>query len=191
MAGKNYSGSMRNPIQSTTTCVLLFSAMSLQAQTKAAPSQSPPSTKVEIHATLSQLMKGIVYPASNVVFAAQNHDPAEVKPGPNPAMATDLLMSTYGQWQAIENSALAIVEASNLMILSGRKCSNGVDVPIHNADWVKFIRELREGGLAAYKAAQSKSQDGILMAAEPLTNACSHCHDKYREKPTLAQRCRP
>jgi hypothetical protein len=184
---------MRKLIPITTAAVLVFCGQAGNAQTKSAPAAKaqPVAPRVEIHATLSQLMKGIVYPSSNVVFAAQNHDPAEMKPGQNPAMSTDLLLSTYGQWQAVENSALAIVEASNLMILPGRKCSNGVAVPIQSADWAKFVHELREGGMEAYKAAQAKSQDGILMAAEPLTNACSHCHDKYREKPTLAERCKP
>jgi cytochrome c556 len=44
--------------------------------------------------------------------------------------------------------------------------------------------------MTAYKAAQSKDQDKILDAAEVMTNACSNCHDKYREKPTEADRCK-
>ncbi len=90
----------------------------------------------------------------------------------------------------MENSALAIVEVANLLTLPGRKCSNGRDVPVRNADWSKFVQQLRAAGLEAYKAAQSKNTDNILMAAEPLTMACSSCHDKYREKPDLADRCK-
>ena len=63
----------------------------------AAPSQHPV-------ANLSQLMKGILYPASNVIFAAQSTNPADVKPAADPAMATNPLASTYGKWQAVENS---------------------------------------------------------------------------------------
>jgi cytochrome c556 len=44
--------------------------------------------------------------------------------------------------------------------------------------------------MAAYKAAQSKNQDNVLMAADTLTTACMNCHDKYREKPGgVADRC--
>jgi hypothetical protein len=44
--------------------------------------------------------------------------------------------------------------------------------------------------MAAYKAAQSKNQDNVLMAADTLTTACMNRHDKYREKPGgIADRC--
>lgn len=155
-----------------------------------APSRNTPAPRMEVHATLAQLMRGILYPASNVIFAAQSDDPAKIKPAANPSMSPDLLTSTYGQWQAVENSALAITEAANLLSLPGRKCSNGVDVPLRNADWTKFVQELRAAGLQVYKAAQAKSQDDIVAAADPLTTACSNCHEKYREKSNLAERCK-
>jgi hypothetical protein len=156
----------------------------------AAPARGAAPLKTEVHATLAQLMRGMFYPSSNVVFAAQSDDPAAIKPAQNPSASPNLLTSTYGQWQAVENAALAIVEGANLLILPGRKCSNGLDVPIRNADWGKFVQELRDAGMAAYKAAQSKNQDNIVTAADPLTTACSNCHEKYREKPNLAERCK-
>jgi hypothetical protein len=140
-------------------------------------------------ANLSQLMKGVIYPASNVIFAAQSTNPKDVKPASDPSLATDPLASTYGQWQAVENSALALYEAANLLTIPGRKCSNGKPVPLQNADWTKFVQGLRDAGTAVYKAAQSKDQDKIVDAADVMTTACSNCHDKYREKPNLAARC--
>ena len=44
--------------------------------------------------------------------------------------------------------------------------------------------------MVAYKAAQAKDQEKIVDAADVMTTACSNCHDKYREKPTLADRCK-
>ena len=151
--------------------------------TAAAPSPHPV-------ANLSQLMKGILYPASNVIFAAQSTNPADVKPAADPAMATNPLASTYGQWQAVENSALAIVEAANLLTITGRKCSSGVDVPLKNPDWPKLVQGLRDAGMKVYKAAQAKSQDDIVATAGDLTEACDTCHGKYREKPSIAERCK-
>ena len=135
-------------------------------------------------------MKGILFPNSNVIFFAQSEDPAKVPPAKDPALATDPLQDAYGKWQAVENSALALAEAANLLTIPGRKCSNGVPVPMGNADWPKFVQGLREAGRKAYKAAQSKDMDKILDAADTMTTACSNCHDKYREKPTLAERCK-
>jgi hypothetical protein len=141
-------------------------------------------------ANLSQLMKGILYPSSNVIFAAQTENPADVKPAADPAMATNPLASAYGKWQAVENSALAIVEAANLLTIPGRKCSNGLNVPFRNADWPKLVQNLRDAGMTVYKAAQSKNQDNIVAAAGDLTEACDSCHGKYREKPNVADRCK-
>jgi hypothetical protein len=144
----------------------------------------------QVKANLAQLMRGTLYPASNVIFAAQGDDPGKVKQAKDPGTALNLLESSYGQWTAVENSGLAISEVANLLMLPGRKCSNGLPVPLQNADWPKFVQGLRDAGMAAYKAAQSKNQDNILMAADTMTTACANCHDKYREKPTLAERCK-
>jgi cytochrome c556 len=140
-------------------------------------------------ANLGQLMKGTLYPESNVVFAAQDDNPADVPRAKDPNMATDLLKSSYGKWEAVENSALAIAEVANLLSAPGRKCANGVDVPVQNADWAKFVQQMRDAGMAAYAAAQAKNQDKIIDATDLLTKACQNCHFRYREK-RAAERCK-
>jgi cytochrome c556 len=52
------------------------------------------------------------------------------------------------------------------------------------------VQGLRDAGTTAYKAAQSKNTDNILTAADAITEACANCHNKYREKPNLADRCK-
>jgi hypothetical protein len=153
---------------------------------RAAPAAATAARPV---ATLAQLMKGILYPNANVIFFVQDKDPAKIKPAPDPSLSPDPLASTYGGWEAVENSGLALYEAANLLMEPGRKCSNGKAVPITNADWPKLVQGLRDAGLAVQKAAQAKNQDQILDVADKMTTACSNCHDKYREKPTIAARC--
>src|SRR5215472_1653687 len=123
------------------------------------PAQSP--TALPVPANLNQLMRGTLYPASNVVFAVQDVNPADVPRAKDPNMATDPLTSIFGKWEAVQNSALAIAEVANLLTLPGRKCANGLDVPLKNADWDKFVEELRGAGMTAYAAAQAKNQDKI------------------------------
>jgi hypothetical protein len=176
------------------TALIAVSAASLQAQT-ASKSPTPAPAKpaaTQVQANLLQLMRGILYPASNVIFAAQSDNPADMKiaPGKDPALATDPLVSTYGGWQAVENASLALAEAANLLMIPGRKCANGLPVPMNNPDWPKFVQGLRDAGMKAYAAAQSKNQDKILDAADTMTTACANCHDKWREKPTMADRCK-
>jgi hypothetical protein len=135
-------------------------------------------------------MKGILFPSSNVIFAAQGDDPSKVKPADDPSTATDPLASSYGGWQAVENAGLSLTEAANLLTVPGRRCSNGRLAPVQNADWIRFVQGLREAGLTAYRAAQSRNQDRILEAADAVTTACGNCHERYREKPTgPADRC--
>lgn len=158
-----------------TLLALLVASVMSQAQ--------PPST-------LGQLMKGTLYPESNVVFAAQDTNPADVPHAKDPSMATDPLTSQYGKWEAVENNALAIAEVANLLALPGRKCSNGLDVPVANPDWAKFVQQLRDAGMAAYAAAQTKNQDKMTDVADVMTTACKNCHDSYRDRRKTADRCK-
>jgi hypothetical protein len=181
-------------IRTTLLSLTLLGVCHAQSQAPAAPKAvkagAAAAMKPEITANLRQLMRGILFPNSNVIFFAQEDDPAKVPPAKDPSLAPSPLASTYGGWTAVENSALAISEAANLLILPGRKCGNGLPVPINNPDWPKFVQGLRDASLEAYKAAQSKNMDNIVNAAGDLSTACSNCHDKWREKPTLADRCK-
>ena len=72
--------------------------------------QAPAAPAPQIHGSLLQVMRGILFPNANVIFYAQDKDPSKVKPAPDPALATDSLASAYGGWTAIENSGLALAE---------------------------------------------------------------------------------
>lgn len=136
-------------------------------------------------ADLNQLMRGLFFPNSNVVFATQRQDPTEIKRAPEPSAATDPLMSVFGGWDAVENSALTLIDGSDLLMTPGRTCSNGKAVPINAPDWEKMVDQLREAGRVAYKAAQSKNIDRMFEASDVLNVACANCHNKYRR----ATRC--
>jgi hypothetical protein len=146
---------------------------------------------LQVQSDMRQLMRGILYPAANVVFSVQITNPADIKPprGEDPSMAPNPLVSTFGGWQAVENAALALAESTNLLLIPGRTCANGVTAPVSNPDWLRFVQELRDASLKAYKTAQAKNQDGMVDLAETLSNACAGCHRKWREKPA-ADRCK-
>ena len=152
----------------------------------AAPAPARPAAYKPEAPNLAQLMRGILFPNSNIIFDAQNDDPTDPKKDVNTKYS-----GVYGGWQNVENASLAISEAANLLMIPGRKCSNGKPVPLARADWPKFVQGLRDAGQAAYKAAQTKNMDNIVDAAGTVTEACSNCHDVYREKPNLSLRCTP
>ena len=170
----------------TLSLLLAVCGLSLIAQT------SSTNAPQQVHADLNQLMRGVLYPAANVVFFAQADNPGDVKfiPGHDPGMSTDPLTSTFGGWVAVENAALALAESANLLSIPERRCSNGAPVPTKDPAWVMFVQEVRDASMKAYKAAQAKDQDKMIELSETLSTACAGCHRKWRDRRTPDNRCR-
>jgi len=153
---------------------------------------APPAPAAQPYASLAQVMRGIPFPNSNIIFDTQTTDPgAAKKPGEAGAGASAQYNAVYGGWQAVENAALAISETANLITIPGRLCENGRPVPLDRDDYKKFAAGLAEAGKAAYKAAQSKNIDNMVEASGTVSDACSACHEIYREKPDNKDRCTP
>ena len=148
----------------------------------ATPAAGAAPARYRTHGNLNQVMRGILFPNSNVVFAAQNEEFASLKQDKDPSLATDPLRGVYNSWTAVEDSGYALAEAANLLMIPGRVCSNGKPAPVGNADWAKFAAGLRDAGMEAVKAAKAKNQDAMLDVSDKMTTACSACHDVYREK---------
>jgi hypothetical protein len=163
------------------------------AKPAAAKPAAAPAARYRTHGNLNQVMRGILFPNSNVVFAAQNEDFAKIVQDKDPSLATDPLKSVYNSWTAVEDSGYALAEAANLLMIPGRVCSNGKPAPVANPDWAKFVAGLRDAGMEAVKAAKAKNQEAIVDVADKMTSACAACHDVYREKTDkqggLAARC--
>jgi mono/diheme cytochrome c family protein len=141
-------------------------------------------------ANLAQVMRGILFPSSNLIFNVQSRDPAAPLPQRPPSQVTagafpwaDWGAGIYSGWEVVDYAALALAESAPLMLTPGRRCENGRPVPVQEADWVKFTVELAEAGKAAYRASQSRSQDAVSEVTDQVATACSHCHEAYRDKP--------
>jgi mono/diheme cytochrome c family protein len=141
-------------------------------------------------ANLAQVMRGILFPSSNLIFNVQSRDPAAPLPQRPPSQVTagacpwaDWGAGIYTGWELVDYAALALAESAPLMLTPGRRCENGRPVPVQDADWVKFTVELADAGKAAYKASQSRHQDAVSEVTDQVATACSHCHEAYRDKP--------
>lgn len=156
-----------------------------------------PAPAAEIEGNLNQVMRGILYPNSNIIFDSQDRDPGATPDPKDLAAAAHPFAGTYGGWEAVENASLALAESANLVALPGRSCANGKPVPLTDPTYQKGVAGLREVSAASYKAAQAKNQDAMLDVADKLTQACSTCHDAYRDividgKPAgIEARCNP
>jgi len=138
---------------------------------------------------LAQVMRGVLFPSSNLIFNVQSWDPATLKPPPAGSAGNagfswvDWGAGIYKGWELVDYAAVALAESAPLMLTPGRRCENGRPVPIERPDWIRFSVELAEAGRAAYKASQSRNQDMVSDVTEQVSNACLHCHEVYRDKP--------
>lgn len=164
------------------TCSLVVALMFLAA---VATAQAPAAAFNKPVGSLAQVMRGILFPNSNILFDVQSTDPgAPKKPteGAAGAGASSTFANIYTGWQVVENAAIALSEAANLIAIPGRLCENGRPVPLKNADFRKFIDGLRTASAAMYKAAQTKNQETASDATNEVAGACENCHSVYREK---------
>jgi len=143
---------------------------------------------------LAQVMRGILFPSSNLIFNVQTHDPNEVKPAAGAAGSAggfswvDWGAGIYKPWELVDYAAVALAESAPLMLTPGRRCENGKPVPVDQPDWIKFTEELAEAGRVAYKASQTRNQDAVSDATNQLADACLHCHAVYRDNPATRGR---
>jgi mono/diheme cytochrome c family protein len=144
---------------------------------------------------LNQVMRGILFPSSNLIFDAQIADPSARKvagaatPG---ATLTDRFAGLYSGWSLVDYAAVALAESASLLMIPGRRCENGKPVPVARPDWKKFSEELAVAGRAAYKASQSRNQDAVIEATNQVADSCLNCHTVYRDGPGgAASRCLP
>lgn len=137
---------------------------------------------------MAQVMRGILFPSSNLLFNVQNQDPGEQKPGWSPGGPTafswvDWGAGIYSGWELVDYAAIALAESTPLLLLPGRRCENGKPVPVERADWIQYTAGLAEAGKAAYRASQSRNRDAVIEVTNQIADACLQCHDAYRDKP--------
>jgi cytochrome c556 len=116
-------------------------------------------------ASVKQIMKGIVGPAATVVFDA-------VSTTVSSKGVEEKAPQTDAEWETVGNSAAALIESGNLMLMDGRA--------VDKEDWVKMSRALVDAGKATLRATQAKSSEGVLAAGEAVNISCDNCHRKYQ-----------
>ena len=136
---------------------------------------------------MAQVMRGILFPSSNIIFNVQSQDPAAKKTpyvqGTTAISWVDWGAGIYPGWDLVDYAAIAIAESAPLLLTPGRRCENGKPVPVARADWIKYTAELVEAGRAAYRASQSRNQEAVIEVTDLVATACLNCHEIYRDKP--------
>jgi hypothetical protein len=164
--------------------VVTMTIVSTLAAGQAPPAKVAPRPPARSAGTLAQIMRGIYFPNSNLIFDVQQNDPAAAKKKTTEAgaSAVDAYANSYSGWEAVENAAVALTDGVDLILKPGRLCQNGKPVPTQQPDFQKFAQNMRSAGLAVLQAAHTKSQEKVSDATNDLADACSSCHEVYRDK---------
>jgi mono/diheme cytochrome c family protein len=136
---------------------------------------------------MAQLMRGIFFPNSNLLFTVQTRDPAAPPPKPTPEQQAqgfsvfDWGQGIYGGWQMIDNAAIAIADAGPLMLVPGTRCENGRVAPVTEPEWIKYTEDMMAVARRMYKLSQARNQEAVAEATGDLSDSCAACHGAYRE----------
>jgi hypothetical protein len=81
----------------------------------------------------------------------------------------------------VDNAALALADASPLMLTPGMRCENGRVAPVTDPEWIKYTEELIAVSRRVYRLSQTRNQEAVSDATGDLSDACAACHNVYRE----------
>ena len=151
---------------------------------QAPPAKATPKPAARPAGTLAQVMRGVYFPNSNLIFDVQQNDPGAPRTRGADAggSATTAYGDAYSGWEVVENAAIAVTDGVDLILKPGRTCQNGKPVPLRDVQFQKFARNMRTAGLAVLQAARTKNQEKVSDATNDLADACSSCHEVYRDK---------
>jgi len=118
-------------------------------------------------ASVQQIMRGIVSPAASVVFNS---------------VSTTITLSgteerapkTDADWNAVGDSAAALVESGNLLMLGDRAVDTG--------DWMTMSRALMDASRVALKAIEARNVEALFGSSEAINATCDSCHQRYQRQ---------
>lgn len=114
----------------------------------------PPIPTIRAVASVSDIMRAIVVPTSEVVFSAGAEPPA-----------------TNEAWEALRLNAVSLAESANLMMIGARARDRG--------DWMRMARAQLDAAEAVVRLAVARSTEGLADASDKTYDTCTDCHNKY------------
>ena len=133
--------------------------------TRQAPAITTAASRLIPVASVRQIMNGIVGPAATVVFGAVGTTVSSTG-------TEEKMPRTEQEWEAVGNSAAALIESGNLMLMNGRAVDNG--------EWLKQSQALIDTATVALKAIEAKNAEQLFDSGEGIYASCDDCHRTYQ-----------
>ena len=140
-------------------------------------------------ATVKDIMDSVVDPSADYLWDS-------VATIVSAAGVEERAPKTDKEWADVRKQAVQLVEATNLLIMEGRRVAKpgekaeNPDVELGpeeietliNGDrqaWIGFAHALHDAAMVAFKATDARNAQGLLDAGEGIDEACENCHLKY------------
>ncbi|HUK00680.1 MAG TPA: hypothetical protein VLW26_00215 [Steroidobacteraceae bacterium] len=178
-------------LEASSLIVLIALAMGCSC-IPASSTQPPP---FHPQASIREIMDAEIDPAADALWAS-------VQTRITAAGEDDRQPRTEEEWKAVRRSALTLVEATNLLLMKGRRivAVNAV-VPAGEADpavlqrrldanrapFTGFALGLQQVSLKALEAVDARSADRLLEVGGEIDEACEACHLVYWYPPDLTR----
>jgi hypothetical protein len=173
--------------------MLIVFLLALASCTQSAP-QAPQVSPFLPKASIREIMDAEVDPAADVLWDA-------VATNITLAGRDDRQPRTPEEWQAVRRSAIMLLEATNLLVMEGRRIAPP-DTPLtpgelnptvlqqrldsNRAPFVGFAQALRNVSLKALDAIDAKDATRLFEAGGEIDEACEACHLVYWYPPDAA-----
>ena len=153
---------------------------------KSQPAAATPTSPYDLTATVQELMEGQIDPAADalwdsVAFIATEQGTEDRRP------------RTAQEWKAVRASAVALIEATNLLSMPGRRVAADKEpgpgelspaqiqqrIEANHGAFVQFARVLQAAGHKALAAIDARDAQGLMDAGGVIDEACEACHVTY------------
>ena len=165
------------------------SAPKLEAPAATGPAKPNTAAEFRTTATIKDIMDSVVDPSADYLWESvativTRKGTEERRP------RTDM------EWQEVRRRAIALIEATNLLIMDGRQVAKpgeksenpGIElgpeeikgvIDADRASFIKFAHGLHDAGMKALAAIDRKDVEGLSDSGETIDEACEQCHLKY------------
>lgn len=146
------------------------------------------AARFRISASIQDIMKHMVDPSADGLWESVSTTVTQ-------AGTTEKRPQTAEEWQAVRSQAVTLMEATNLLVMDGRKVLNpgqimedeGVQGVLHSTEvqakiaanheqFVQFAHALHDVAEQMLKAIDAKNPQGMMDAGEGLDAVCESCH---------------
>lgn len=143
---------------------LILAGCSTPAEPPAPPAAAPPAAPpVPPVLSTNAMMVGLVDDASHKIW-----DAATEKGKPK----------TDEDWYHLQHYATQVALSGTLITIPGTGTADALWVT--KPDWIKYSKELADGGLAALDAARKKDFNALSAAGDKLVTTCESCHNAFK-----------